>query len=170
MKKWFVRVWIGIGVLLLLLVAAPWFVGSMLPREHVGTGEAVIAAPIADVWRTVSAYEDMGSWAPDMGKVERIEDSDGRPRFREERAEGTLTFTFIEVEAPTRLVVEVADDVGYFGGTWTYELSAADGGTRVGITEDGWAEPGYFRFMLRVFGTDSTIRNYLAALEQKHAG
>ena len=54
-----------------------------------------------------------------------------------------------------------------FGGTWTFVLTPnGDNATNVQITEDGYVRPRIFRFlMVHVFGTTSTLNQYLMDLQ-----
>jgi len=55
-----------------------------------------------------------------------------------------------------------------FGGTWTYEVAAVDGGSQVTITEDGWVANPLFRFLSHtVFGVHGTMDGYLKALGKR---
>ena len=139
-----------------------------MSREHVSQGEAIVAAPIEDVWGSVSGFDELGKWAPDVADLERAADVNGLPSYVMHGGNSTITFLFREVTRPTKLVVEIQDDSESYGGVWTYELEEKTGGTSVRITEHGWTEPAYFRFMFWAFGYDRTIRNYLTALKQRH--
>lgn len=167
-SPWLRRTGKVLAVLVMLIVVLPWVVGALMDREHVGRGEAVIAAPLPEVWEVVSGFDSLGEWAPDVANMSRVADVDGLPSYEMQGGSSTITFTFTEVSAPHKLVVELQDDSAAYGGVWTYELEAVDEGTRVTITEEGWTEPAYFRFMLRILGNDRTIKAYLAALQRKH--
>ena len=70
--------------------------------------------------------------------------------------------------APRRLVLRIATDDLPFGGTWTYEIAAVEGGATLRITEDGFVKPALFRFMARfIFGHTATIEQYLKDLGKK---
>jgi len=168
--KWLKRIAIVVGILAVIFIGVPLVVGSFMPREHVGKGEAVINAPIGEVWKTASDYEAMPSWWRERRAIKRIADEDGRPRFEEKSDRMSLDYVFQEVQEPKRLVVALKDSSGYFGGTWTYELAPVDNKTRVTITEQGWTNPAFFRFMMAVFGADATIKSCLAAMQKKHGG
>ena len=159
-----------LAALVVLIIVVPWCVGALMSRDHVGRGEAVIAAPIDEVWEAVSGFDSMGEWAPDVANMTRVADVGGLPSYEMHGGSSTITFTFTEVTAPNRLVVKLEDDSASYGGEWLYELAPAENGTLVRITEEGWTEPAYFRFMLRIFGYDRTINAYLEALQRKHAG
>lgn len=157
-----------LATLVLLIIVLPWVVGALLPREHVGRGAVTVAAPIDEVWASVSGFDSMGEWAPDVASLTRVADVNGLPSYEMRGQESTVSFTFTEVSAPKRLTVQLYDDSDAYGGVWTYELAEVDGGTRVSITEEGWTEPAYFRCMLWVLGHDRTITTYLKALAKKH--
>jgi hypothetical protein len=66
-------------------------------------------------------------------------------------------------------VTRIADPDLPFGGSWTYEIRAAeDGGSVVVITEDGEVRNPIFRFVSRfLFGHTATLDGYLRALGRK---
>lgn len=79
---------------------------------------------------------------------------------------GSMPLEIAESQPPARLVTRIASPPGAaFGGTWTYEVRAADGGSRLTITEDGWVANPLFRFMAHtIFGVHGTMDGYLKAL------
>jgi hypothetical protein len=55
-----------------------------------------------------------------------------------------------------------------FGGTWTFDVAAAPGGTSLTITEDGEVYNPIFRFMSKtVFSPYKTIDTYQADLRRR---
>jgi hypothetical protein len=69
-------------------------------------------------------------------------------------------------EPPGLLVARVADPKLPFGGTWTYRIADAPGGSELTITEDGEVKNPIFRFMSKfVFGHYATMDAFLKALE-----
>lgn len=93
---------------------------------------------------------------------------DGRLRFREEGSHGTMTLEVMERVPDRLLVTRVADPQLPFGGTWTYELRPAPGGTEIEITERGFVKPPLFRALARyVFGHHRTLEQYLRALGRR---
>ena len=167
--SWTKRVGRVLAVLVVLVVVMPWTVGMLMEREHTGTGSAVIAAPIDEVWHSVSGFDDLGAWAPDIANLTRVADVNGLPSYETRAEDNVVTFTFVEVSAPERLRVSLSSSDQAYGGEWIYELVAVEGGTRVTITEYGWTEPPFFRFVLRIFGYDRTIQRFLDALAKRHA-
>lgn len=167
-STWLRRVGAVLAVLVLLIIVLPWVAGALLPREHVGRGEVTLSAPIEEVWESVSGFDKMGEWAPDVASLTRVADVNGLPSYEMRGPDSIVSFTFTEVSAPKRLTVALHDDSEAYGGVWTYELAEVEGGTRVSVTEEGWTEPAYFRFVLWVLGHDRTIDTYLGALAKKH--
>ena len=76
----------------------------------------------------------------------------------------------IEREEPPSLLVTRVVEGQPFGGTWTYRIAPAPGGSQLTITEDGEVYNVVFRFMSRfVFGHYATMDAYLANLKRLEA-
>ena len=150
-----------VGGGLVLLVALAFGGGAMRPREHVAEGEALIDAPADAVWARLADLDAAPTWRSDVDAVTRLEDG----RVEERGEHGTTIYRVLEQEAPTRRVVEAQDPDGYFGGTWTFTLTARGDRTLVQIREDGWVDSPPFRLLSRfVFGHETSLRGYLADL------
>lgn len=165
---WLKRVSVVLAAAVVLIVVVPWVIGALMDREHVGRGGAVVGAPIEIVWQTISDFDKASQWAPNFESVRRASDVKGLPSYEVTGDDYRLTFTFTDVVPPERLVTKLEDHAQNYGGEWTYELATVPGGTEITITERGWTEPAYFRFMLWLFGYDTTIERYLAALQKKY--
>ena len=151
-----------LGAAILVMYA----VGTALPAGHTATVEARLDAPPDQVWRRITDVDRYPQWRPDVERVTRLEDRRGLPVWREALGTGALTFETVARDSAERLVVRIADDDLPFGGSWTYRLVPADGGTLLTITEDGEVDNPLFRFLSRfVFGHESTIQAYLDALQ-----
>jgi hypothetical protein len=69
-------------------------------------------------------------------------------------------------EPPSLVVTRIVGETLPFGGTWTYRIVPAPGGSDLTITEDGEVYNPIFRFMSRfVFGHFATIDAFLAGLK-----
>lgn len=155
-----------IGVVLIIVA-----VGAMLPRDHVVTMTARIAAPQADVWSTITQVEGFTKWRPEVTRVEMLPATFHGGSWREHTKNGSISMAIEKPEPPNRLVTRILDGDLPYGGQWEYEL-AADGpnATRVTITERGWVSNPLFRFVSRfVMGHTATMDGYLRALG-KHFG
>lgn len=158
------------GGLLILAVSVALIVGWLLPEKHRATRDATLLASPDAVWALITDVEAFPSWRPDVKSVLRLPDRMGRATWIEEGSGGRVTFTIDESEPTRRLVVRIADRNLPFGGTWTYEIAPAAGGTLLTITEDGAIYNPLFRVMARfVFGYESTMAAYLAAAQKRLA-
>lgn len=161
-----------IGGVLLALVVIVFAVGMILPRDHVAGSSIVVHQPPDTVWRTVRDLAGVTAWWRDVESSQRVADSAGREVWEQKLKNGFAMRLIVTAEVPPqRLVTTIDAGAGApFGGTWTYEVSAADGGTRVAVTEAGYVDNALFRFMSRfIFGHHATQDGYLKALG-KHFG
>lgn len=156
--------------LVVILVLAVYLVGTQLPEEHTATLERIVPASAHDTWRVMTEIEAFPEWRTGVDRVERLEDRNGLPVWRETGGSGTIELHTVFLEPPERMIVRVEDPEGAFGGRWTYELAQTAGGTLVRITEDGEIYSPMFRVFSRfVFGYESSMQSYLDALEARMA-
>jgi uncharacterized protein YndB with AHSA1/START domain len=150
------------------IVALIALLGWSLPRDHIAARTACIRQPPDAVFAAISDVASGPSWRKTLSKVEMLPAVDGRTRFREFSGSEGITMEIAEVAQPTRMVTRIADPDQPFGGTWTFELTPEDAGTRLTITERGEVYNPIFRALARfVFGHTSTIDDYLRALGSK---
>jgi uncharacterized protein YndB with AHSA1/START domain len=161
--KWFV---IGVACLV-ALVALPALIGAFIPRDHRATSTVLLHQPPDSVWKVVRDLGGVTTWWPDMTQAERLPDRNGREVWRQKTGGFDMTLLVTESQGPARLVTEIDAPAGAaFGGTWSYDVAPADGGTRISVTEAGWIANPIFRFLSRVvFGYYGTLDDYL-----KHLG
>ena len=159
------RIVIGIGILLLALIAIMGIGGALLPRRHSVSRSALFAAPRDSLWAVIADMEHSPSWRTDVIGVRRLPDRNGHPVWLQLTRETDWPLEITLEDAPARLVAVVADSSAGFGGSWTYDLAPAGSGTRITITENGFVSNPFFRFMARYFfGLSSPIDQYLTAL------
>lgn len=152
-------------------VALVALIGAGLPRGHVTTVETRLPIAPQKLWLILTDVEGFAAWRPDVKRIERLPDIDGRPVWTEHASSGRIRFAMDRMEAPRTLVVRIADPDLPFGGTWTYEILADGNGSSLRITERGEVYNPIFRFIARfVIGHEQTIRSYLDALERRVAG
>ena len=150
------------------LVALMWIIGALLPKEHVASRMASYKQPPEKIWEAITNAEAMPSWRKDVKSVKRLPEKDGKPAWVETSSMGEMPLQVEVWEPQRRLVCRIADPKLPFGGTWTYELTPADGGTTLRITENGEVYPALFRFMSRfIFSYTATMESYLKALGTK---
>ncbi len=153
---------------LAVLVAIVWAIGAALPKGHVATRVARYAQPPEKIWEAITNVEAMPAWRKDLKSIKRLPEENGRAGWVETMSMGEIPLRVEESEAPRRLVTRIADPKLPFGGTWTFEIAAAEGGSTLRITETGEVYPAIFRFMSRfIFGHAATMETYLKNLGEK---
>ncbi|CAG0967148.1 hypothetical protein PHYC_01046 [Phycisphaerales bacterium] len=160
--------------LLVGIAAAVLFVciaGTMISRTHKASRSLRLKQPPRAVWATITDFANVPAWRSTIARYERLPDQDGKPVWKEVgkgmNADG-MPLRVVEQQAPSRMITGIADDALPFGGTWTWELSPADGGCVLRITEDGFIKPAPFRYVSKIMGYDATIRAYLTDLARKY--
>lgn len=162
--KWFLMVIIGIAALTALIAIA----GSLIPKGHTATRSTVIGIPPDVLWQALTDCSAFPQWRSDVKAVEILPDRDGHKVWREDGKNGKITLETIESIPPRRLVLKIADPDLPFGGTWTYLIESSATGSRITITEDGEIYNPIFRFMGRIFFSQTaTIESYLTSLGKK---
>lgn len=150
------------------LVALVWLIGAMLPRDHVASRSARYRQTPDAIWKAITEAEAIPQWRTGITGVNRLPEENGLPGWAETSSFGEMPLRVIEMDAPRRLRMRIASDDLPFGGTWTYEITAADGGATLRITEDGFVKNAFFRFMSRfIFGHTATIEQYLKDVGKK---
>lgn len=158
------RVLILIVALVMVIVGVGW----LLPVGHVASRSLSLTQPPDKVYAVIADVARYPDWWADLERVEMLEPVDGKVRFRQHSSDGAIVMEVERASPPTTLVTRIADPDQPFGGTWTFELVAADGGTRLTLTERGEVYNPAFRFLARfVFGHTSTLESYLSALQRR---
>ena len=121
---------------IILAIAAVALWGWLLPEKHVASRKARYRQTPEALWSAITSYKG------DEGLTYKIEESN----------------------APAKLVTRVIDPHHNFGGTWTYEIQPAEGGSVLQITECGEVYNPIFRFVSRyIMGHMGTIDAALKA-------
>jgi uncharacterized protein YndB with AHSA1/START domain len=151
------------------LVALVAIIGMLVPREHVAGVTITVRQPPDSVWKVVRDLGGVPQWWSEMKKSERGPDGGGTERWQQDVG-GFKMALLIETEEPPRRLVTRIDSPpdGPFGGTWTYDLTPVDSGTKFTVTERGWIGNPLFRFMSRfIFGYYGTQESYVRALGKR---
>lgn len=157
-----------VGGVLVLLVVVVTLAGMVLPQGHTASLSRRYAVTPDVVWQAITQVDQFASWRTELKSAERLAAKDGRARWKEKSGHDELTFEVMESVAPRRLLTRIAEEGLPFGGTWTYELEPADGGTVLTITERGEVYNPIFRFVSRfVMGHKATIEKYHGNLAKK---
>lgn len=161
--KWLL---VGIGAII-VLVGLLAIYGALLPRTHVASSSIVLKQPPDSVWPVIRDLGALPSWWRDVKRSVRLPDEGGKERWEQQTGMGPMSLEIAESLPPVRLVTRIIPRPGAadFGGTWTYEIAVAGGGSRITITEEGWVANPLFRFMsYKVFGLYGTMDGCLKAL------
>lgn len=143
-------------------------VGWLLPAKHEASRSAQFKQPPHDLYAAVSDVGGYATWFEGVSRIEMLDSANGRIRFREHTNSGPIVMEVTEASPPSRFVTAIADPDQPFGGTWTFEITPEQGGSRVTITERGEIYNPIFRFMARfIFGYTSTMEGYLRSLARK---
>jgi uncharacterized membrane protein len=150
------------------LIVIMFVIGALLPRNHTASREVILRRTPEEIYAVIRNFAAAPGWRTDLQSVEMLGEIDGHARFREKSKQGQMTYEVVEEKSPQGLVTRIVDeDLGY-SGKWTYNLSAAERGTRVRITEEGEVSNLLFRFLSRfLFGHTATMEAYLRALGRK---
>lgn len=153
------------------LIGVVLLTGALLPRQHRVSRDFFVRSSPADVYAVLRDFAAAPSWRTNLTRVELLEPVDGRLCFREYARDGAVTYELVEDVPSAKMVTRIIDrDLGY-SGSWTYELTPEQNGTRLRITENGDVSNLLFRFMSRfVFGHTKTIETYLTDLSAKLNG
>ena len=162
--RWVIWVVAGIAVIGALIV----IVGYSLPKGHTATGSVQLAQPPEAVYALLSDVDRYPAWRPGVKTLTRQPDCEGRPAWTEHVSGMTIPLYFETMDAPSLLVARISDPSLPFGGTWTYRIAPAAGGSLVTITEDGEVYNPFFRFMSRfVFGYQATLDEFVKNLKAR---
>ena len=96
--KW-IAIAAGVVVALIVLVVV---IGSLLPRDHVATVSARIAAPPERVWATITQPDSFPTWRSDLTRVEILPPTPHGVSWREHGRNGAMTMAVESAEAPRR--------------------------------------------------------------------
>jgi hypothetical protein len=150
------------------VVAVVAIVGASLPKGHSASVTARVALPPDGLYALLVDVDKYPTWRHDVKKLERLPDREGKPAWVETMSTGKIPLYFERMERPTLLVGRIADPSLPFGGTWTYRITPAAGGSDLTITEDGEVYNPIFRFMSRfVFGHTATLEAFMKHLTAK---
>jgi uncharacterized protein YndB with AHSA1/START domain len=151
-------------------IALVAIIGVSLPKGHVASVETRVPVAPATLWKILTDVDNFPRWRPDVKRVERQPDDNGRPVWTEHTSTGPIRFAVDDMNAPRRLVTRIADADLPFGGTWTFEIAPDGSGSSLRITERGEVYNPLFRFVARfVFGHERTMRTYVEALQRRAA-
>jgi len=162
--RWIVWVLAAVAIAAVIVV----IVGYSLPKGHSVSRTATVTLPPDAVYALLADVDRYPTWRPGVKSLQRHPDREGRPAWTEEVSGMKIPLHFERMERPSLLVARIADPALPFGGTWSYRIAPAGGGSEVTITEDGEVYNPFFRFMSRfVFGHTATLDEFVKNLESR---
>lgn len=163
--KWILIVVGGLVAVIALLA----LVGLMLPRNHRATSQIHLSQSPDSAWAAIRDFAGMAAWWPELKRVERLPDQNGRERWQESMGNDfSMILVVDQAEAPRRLQTTIeASANAPFGGDWIYEIEPDGAGSLVRITENGWVANPFFRVISRGMGYHRTLDSYLTALGRR---
>ena len=162
--RWILYVVAAIAIIAIVIVV----IGYSLPQAHSASRNVTVAMPPDALYALLVDVDRYQSWRPGVKSLQRHPDREGKPAWTEEMSGMKIPLHFERMERPSLLVSRIADPSLPFGGTWTYRIQPAPGGSALTITEDGEVYNPFFRFMSRfVFGHTATIDEFLKNLEAR---
>ena len=162
---WNLWKWVAVAAgVVAALAALAALVGAFLPRAHVARRTARLEAGLERAWSLVSAPEGWPRWNPEVTAVRRLDGRRDRPAWRLEGPRAGYAIELVELVPPHRMVTRVVGESS-FGGTWTWELVAEGGATRLTLTEHGEVHNLVFRALARwPFDPQATLEAWTRAL------
>ena len=158
--------WIGAGLAVVVLIVV--VVGAMLPKAHSVSRTARIAMAPEALYTLLSDVDHYQKWRPDVKSLQRLPDRDGKPAWIEDVGGVKIPLHFERMERPSLLVSRIDGADLPFGGSWTYQISPAAGGSDLTITENGEVSNVVFRFMSRfVFGHHATMDGFIKHVQAR---
>lgn len=146
--------------------------GSRLPETHVATQSIQINAPAAEVYGWIERFEEMSTWVPEITKVDRLADVDGKPVYLQKMGRNSFTTTTSIAEPPSRILRSITDNSASFYGSWDHVIEpVGEGACRLTLTETGTITSPIPRAILRyIIGEDFYLKKFLGHVQRKAAG
>jgi hypothetical protein len=156
------RILLLLLAILVVLPAALWAVGSLLPAVREGQAETTIDSPPDRVLAVIAAVEEQPRWRSGVAAVERTADGWTEVTERGER----IAFVPDEM-TEARIRLRFTSDAGY-SGSWEAVLAPDGPGTRIVATERAEVHSPLRRLVARlVFDPEAFATTYLRELKSE---
>jgi uncharacterized protein YndB with AHSA1/START domain len=155
---------------LILLGVAAYLVGYSIPARQTHTRTITLKQTPEAVFALLIDLPNFPKWNRSLVKIELLPPVDGKEATRQ-TFNGNMQMTIITSEStpPSHLVRTMGDNNGPFAGSWTYEITPANGGSEVVLTEDSSMKNPLFRLMAKIFGETKYLDEHLEDMA-KHFG
>lgn len=159
---------IGMATVMLSLTGGIYAYGLSHDAEHTATGSEVVNAPVAKVFSMQADPREVAKWKDQIAEVRDYKDlGGGLASWREVwKDNNQFDFVITHYEHNKLLRIQITDLNEVFYGSWTVEFEAAEGGTRVTITEAGTIPNAFVRGAFHLSTTtDATLKDHLSQLK-----
>ncbi len=163
--KWILYLVVALAV----LIGAIFLAGYALPATTTVSRSITLRQPPEAVFAVLADVQKIADWNRNTEKVEMLPPRKGRETTRQ-TFKGGMTMTIVTTESvpPGHLVRAMGDnDDGPFVGSWSYEISPVEGGSRVVLTEVATFKNPIFRVLTRVFGQTKYMDEHLEDLAKR---
>lgn len=155
-------------ILIFLVVGITFLIGYALPEKATISRTITLKQSPQAVFAVLADLPRLAEWNRNTDKVEMLPPVNGKEASRQTFKGGmTMTIVTAESASPHRLVRAMGDDGGPFVGSWTYEISPAESGSKVVLTEEAEFKNPLFRIMTRIFGQTKYMDEHLQDLAKK---
>ena len=165
MKKWIIRIVLA----LVILIAAVFIAGALLPEEHHASKTLITKQSPQALWDAINDHANEPKWRADVANVTSLGEREGKPVWRENYKDGNnVTLITTESKPPTRMVRELTDLDGPFSGRWEIDIAPTAAGSNITVTEIGKVSNPLFRFVSKfIIGHTTFMERYLKGLAGK---
>ncbi|BDA80518.1 polyketide cyclase [Leptospira kobayashii] len=155
---------IALSLILLLLVGLFLGIGFFQNPKFEGTKSEAIGASKEEIWKYITDINDLPNRRKEVLKVEVLEKDDTTiPKLWKEHTDmgGYMTFERGETIPNKKIEIILADSSFKMRGSWTYEISEANGYSKLSITERSEINSPVVRGAYFLAGRDSTLKQEL---------
>lgn len=161
-------VWLALFALALWLVI--FLTGHLLPKSYQAELSAVIPTSPGALWAILINHAREKEWRHDLQEIERKDNMDGKPVWKEIRRDRTtMTLKTVESEPQKRLVREIVDNDVY-SGRHIYEIfpEPDDNRCRLVIRHEVGIHKPFARFKFYVFSSKTAyLHRLMADIQQR---
>lgn len=119
-------------VIIAVLIGVVFLIGYALPAKTTVSRSVTLQQPPAEVFAVLADVQNLAQWNRNTEKVELAPSINGKETTKQ-TFKGGMVMTIVTTESapPHYLVRAMGDDGGPFAGSWTYEISPAEGGSYI---------------------------------------
>jgi uncharacterized protein YndB with AHSA1/START domain len=158
---------VAAGAFALALLALLGY-GAMLPEEHTFVRAMQLAQPPEVVFAALADFRGHPAWRPDVARLERLPDRDGKPAWRiTDRHNVSMLMVVEEARAPQKLALRFSDESGPAEVQWEFIVGPIPGGSLVTLREKSRMKNSFYRAVNRLFFGTKFADDFLRHLARK---